>query len=152
MQKTEKQKASMRAWRLAHREEQSAWRKAYYLKNKKRIAEHKKITYQAQKEKFKIRALKTNRQLKLLIMKHYSGEVPSCAHCGVNDMDVLCIDHIKGGGNAHRKATKTSSGTRFYRWLKNNGFPTGFQVLCANCNLKKRFAVRLVGENRNEEP
>ena len=30
-------------------------------------------------------------------------------------------------------------GTKFYRWLKRNNFPEGFQVLCFNCNCGKEI-------------
>ena len=49
-------------------------------------------------------------------------------------MDVLTIDHIKGGGTKHRKKIK---GEKITVWLKKNNFPKGFQTLCFNCNWKK---------------
>jgi len=45
------------------------------------------------------------------------------------------IDHIKNDGAAHRKQV----GVSFYRWLQTHGYPKGFQVLCANHNLKKHL-------------
>ncbi len=41
---------------------------------------------------------------------------------------------IENNGAEHRKEI----GTSLYKWLKKNGFPPGFQVLCANCNWGKR--------------
>lgn len=57
-----------------------------------------------------------------------------CACCGITQLEFLVIDHITGGGNAHRREIKTSSGTHFYLWLIRNNFPPGFRVLCHNCN------------------
>jgi hypothetical protein len=49
-------------------------------------------------------------------------------------MEFLSIDHVDGGGYQHRKQLKDDG---LYRWLKRNKYPTGFQVLCMNCNVAK---------------
>ncbi len=75
---------------------------------------------------------------KVKVLMHYS--IPSgttiCTHCGEQDVDTLCIDHVNGGGGQHRKSLKIS-GSRFYDWLIGQCYPVGFQVLCYNCNMKK---------------
>lgn len=68
----------------------------------------------------------------------YGGEQPKCACCGENEVKFLCIDHINGGGGKHRKEIK-GKGLTTYIWLKKNGYPNGFQVLCHNCNMAKGF-------------
>jgi hypothetical protein len=70
------------------------------------------------------------------ILTHYGGTPPRCAKCGEQDLRVLCLDHINGEGNRHRNS---HGGVTYYRWLRNNSFPEGFQILCANCNMKKEF-------------
>jgi len=40
------------------------------------------------------------------------------------------IDHVNGGGNTHRKEV----GKTVYRWLRKQGYPEGYRVLCDNCN------------------
>ena len=59
-----------------------------------------------------------------------------CARCGQDDIRVLELDHINGNGNADRiaRAGGCRGGAPFYRALKAAGWPTGFQVLCANCH------------------
>lgn len=54
-----------------------------------------------------------------------------CACCKEVRKQFLVIDHIDGGGNAHRRKIGSRS---IYRWLEVNGFPSGFRVLCHNCN------------------
>ena len=71
---------------------------------------------------------------KVLILQIYSKHTMRCAKCGISDIDVLTIDHIDNGGYKHRREI----GSDFYAWLIKNKFPTGFQVLCLNCNWKKR--------------
>jgi len=63
-------------------------------------------------------------------MNHYGGR---CACCGINDLDVLSIDHINGGGRKqHQK-----EGPLRYNKLRRQGYPEGYQVLCMNCNQAK---------------
>ena len=64
------------------------------------------------------------------VFAHY-GE--SCACCGERESVFLTIDHITGGGTKHVK----SLAKNFYDWLVVNGFPSGFQTLCYNCNVGK---------------
>ena len=78
-------------------------------------------------------------KLKIRAMYHYSNGELCCARCGINDIDVLCIDHINGGGNKLRAQLRYGMGKAFYRWLRQNDFPEGYQVLCFNCNMKKQL-------------
>ena len=69
--------------------------------------------------------------LRLEILKRYSKDVPFCACCGEKHLEFLSIDHINGGGAEHRRQLKEAT---IYRWLKRNGYPEGYRVLCHNCN------------------
>lgn len=67
-----------------------------------------------------------------------------CACCGETEILFLQVDHKNNDGNLHRKElkektkSKNYSGTRFYIWLRQQGFPKDkFQLLCANCNSGK---------------
>lgn len=79
-------------------------------------------------------AKRRSEKLRLAVFRAYGG--PVCKCCGEKHLVFLSIDHIDGGGNAHRKEINRT-GIGFYRWLKINGFPPGFQVLCHNCNQGK---------------
>ena len=59
-----------------------------------------------------------------------------CVWCGIGDPIVLTLDHIHNNGRAERRALK-KQGASFYKWLRDNGYPAGFQVLCMNCNHAK---------------
>jgi hypothetical protein len=66
----------------------------------------------------------------------YGGYKCSC--CGETEPLFLSIDHIHNDGNIERKANLYSgSGTGFYMWLRKNSFPSGYQVLCMNCQIGK---------------
>jgi len=65
----------------------------------------------------------------------YGGK---CFCCEELEISFLSIDHVDGGGNQHRKLI-TGYGSSFYKWLRRNNYPKGFQVLCMNCQFGKRI-------------
>lgn len=82
---------------------------------------------------------KTSRQfrmeLKESVLRHYSPDLKcQCPKCPQQypGIEFLSLDHINGKGTHGREIRR-----RLYQWVKNNGFPLGFQVLCFNCNLGK---------------
>lgn len=77
------------------------------------------------------------RALRARVLLAYGGERPACACCGESIVEFLAIDHIHGGGNAHRRSIGSNCGASIYKWLERNGFPDGFQILCHNCNFAK---------------
>ena len=89
---------------------------------------------------------KWNRVQKQKVFEHYCDGDIKCAKCGFADMRALSLDHVEGGGNKHRKSLKQS---HIYRWIVNNGFPTGYQILCMNCQFIKRVENGEIG--RGEE-
>ncbi len=73
-------------------------------------------------------------RLKLAALGAYGGAICKC--CGERHLEFLTIDHLNNDGAEHRRQLGTK-GTKFYEWLRNNGYPPGFQVLCLNCNFAK---------------
>ena len=76
---------------------------------------------------------------KLKVLQHYGKrKVPKCVLCGNTDIDVLCLDHIKGKGNKQRAKLAQTGNSNFYNWAVKNNFPkgVGLRVLCLNCNHK----------------
>jgi hypothetical protein len=81
----------------------------------------------AKGERAKIRC----KEIKKEVMDSYGGK---CECCGINDLDVLTIDHIYGGGKAHCEEIG-GGGSTLYRWLRKKGYPKDkFRCLCINCN------------------
>lgn len=70
------------------------------------------------------------RRLRLEVLTHYSSGEPQCECCGEKKIEFLAIDHINGGGRKHRASLKTS----IYRYLRKHGYPSGYRVMCHNCN------------------
>jgi hypothetical protein len=94
-----------------------------FLQKKRDNRNARKITVNAAKV-----ARRNGIRKKCLI--HYGGESPTCSKCGENHIELLVLDHINGGGN--------KLGIHdLYEWTHARKFPTGFQVLCHNCNYVK---------------
>lgn len=80
------------------------------------------------------RAKRYRAETKRQAMDAYGGK---CACCGETEIVFLCIDHIDGGGRKERNKWAAFGSLQLYRDLRKRGWPPGYQVLCANCNLAK---------------
>ncbi len=67
------------------------------------------------------------------VLDHY-GRKCACPGCSETNPIFLTIDHINNDGNVQRKKV---SQHRLPRWLVENNFPDGYQLLCWNCNCGK---------------
>lgn len=72
---------------------------------------------------------RARKKLREEAIKAYGGK---CNCCGENTPVFLTIDHVNNNGAEHRK--EVPAGSTFHRWLKSNGYPKDFQILCWNCN------------------
>ena len=133
-----KGREAQRVYRRDHRAEYNAKCQAYRDKNRGKISTRKRKKYAATP---RVRAAvyewrrMWRQKLKEQVFAHYGG--PVCACCGELEFAFLTVDHINGGGNAHRR--EIGVGQDILRWLVKNGLPPGFQILCYNCNNAKRF-------------
>ena len=78
---------------------------------------------------------------KAKVFGHYSkvisnSDVPICACCGYSDLRFLSVDHIDGRKNLSVKEKKLGS-RRLWIYLVKTGLPSGYQILCHNCNIAK---------------
>ncbi|MFA5380295.1 MAG: hypothetical protein WC455_31325 [Dehalococcoidia bacterium] len=64
----------------------------------------------------------------------YGGK---CVCCGETTREFLTLEHINGGGRAHRRSLGGSKAV--YQDVIDRGFPPEFTLLCMNCNFAKRF-------------
>jgi hypothetical protein len=119
--------------------------------------------------------LRWRRRLRYKVLSAYSGGSLSCACCGVDRPEFLTIDHVNGGGVAHRKklgnGNLATGGSKLYKWLIDHRYPPGFRVLCQNCNFARgvwgycphqhpeedvfkviRDEIRASGEGLREQP
>ncbi len=64
-------------------------------------------------------------------LNHYGGPICNC--CFESNVFFLTLDHINNDGAEHRR-TIGKSGKHLAYWLRAHNWPTGFQVMCFNCN------------------
>ena len=85
----------------------------------------------------KLRIKQSNLNIKLSSFNAYGG--PVCACCGETELLFLSMDHINNDGKQHRDAMKEDghSNSYIHYWLREHGYPPGFQVLCMNCQFGK---------------
>lgn len=140
------------------KEDKAAKAKIWYQKNKETIKERVKLNYEKNKDRInaytkrwieanrdkhnrytkksndahkEYRRIKSRERFQRRKDKVYDHFGRICVCCGETHIEFLTIDHINGGGLAHRRKVGPSS---MYKWLIDNNFPDGFRILCMNCN------------------
>jgi hypothetical protein len=115
----------------------------YYRANKEKIRIRKKGTEAKRidhyREMKRRNAAKRRTRARRLAIGHYSHGSYRCACCGEDNYDFLEVDHVRGGGGKENLQLfgRRSVSSALIFWLASNGFPPGFQILCANCNRSK---------------
>lgn len=131
--------------RARYNEYQREWRAKHRDKLRKKFVENRrsKIAKMTAEELVAFRKYEANKVkaqsaiIKDQVFTAYGGWICNC--CGEQERAFLTIDHMLNDGYKLRKEKVHGHSTRFYRWLKNNGYPKDFQVLCMNCNFGKRM-------------
>lgn len=109
--------------------------KQYRLEHKRERNECSRRWYYEHRQEQKIRAKQYNLATKREALVYYGNGELACVLCGFDDVRALSIDHIKGRGTQHRRGW---GGIKIYLWLKQQGYPGGYQTLCMNCQFIKR--------------
>ncbi len=81
-----------------------------------------------------------NKCTKAAVFAAYGGFTCKC--CGESEPLFMTIDHINNDGAHFRKTVLgrfNAAGVATYQWIVKNDFPSGFQVLCMNCQWGKRM-------------
>jgi hypothetical protein len=120
------------AWRQANRQKARAIDKASRVRCPLKRKARQRRSYLNNANKRREAARVYIRVLKDAAYAAYGGY--QCQCCGETERAFLSIDHVNNDGHAHRK---TFRGV-IYGWLKKNGYPPGFQILCMNCNFGKK--------------
>ena len=125
---------------LRQRKKQSGYNATFYQKNRKEILAERAQDYKERGGEIRAQARLRRRErgivLKREVLTHYGGGKCACVRCGEARLACLSIDHINGGGTQHIK--EIGIGSYFYKWLKNNDYPKGYQTLCMNDQWVKR--------------
>ena len=113
------QKDWQREWRRKYPEKDKAKADRWRAKNPEKIRQYN-IQNRGNRKIARI-------ELTRLVIGHYGGQ---CTCCGESERAFLTIDHVNNDGAEHKRII----GSNLYRWLKKQGYPDDFQVLCWNCN------------------
>lgn len=121
-----------------NKEKIKAYKKKHRLINHKKYKKYSLKYRHDNKNKIKKWHKQHRLDMKLKAYDIYGGR--KCSWCGEDDIAALNIDHINNNATTHRdnKGYKIQ-GTRLYTWLAKHCYPSGFQVLCWNCNFAKSF-------------
>lgn len=66
------------------------------------------------------------------VIDHYGGK---CVCCNETHLEFLHVDHVDTPGSVERAEAKAKGlSPEIYTRLARQGFPEGYQILCANCN------------------
>ena len=141
-----------REWACKHREaikKDSAAHAAYLAKQreysatsvarrtpsqKQRIADKNREWVSANRDRARENNRRERDRVRIQTLEAYGS---NCQCCGERRKEFLSIDHIRNDGAEERRRLKTRAGLPFYRWLRKQGYPAGYQVLCFNCNMAK---------------
>lgn len=125
-----------RIYRKNHLEEDAKRTREYRKRYPERFKQSLRQSYTKHKEKRNKETKKEYLSLKSETFEKYSNnKIPSCKICLESNLAFLTLDHIRGR-KAEGHSTKFS-GDKLWRHLRRNEFPSGYQILCWNCNVLK---------------
>lgn len=121
----------------------AGWNFSRVLKNRGYPAGYRLLCHNCNKRCIPVKETKSPvqrwwKKLRTEVLTHYGNGLLKCCCCGENDLVVLSLDHIAGGGTAERKRLGGST-CYLYIKLRKEGFPAGYRTLCLNCNLARGF-------------
>ncbi|MBA7584258.1 hypothetical protein ES708_26211 [subsurface metagenome] len=128
-------------YRQSHKDELAHYTRQYFEAHKEKLLSLARQYRQEHKEESRQYHRDWIHNLKQKILTHYGNGKLACVKCGFSDISALTIDHISGDGNKHRRDISSHGGASFYKWLKKNNYPEGYQTLCMNCQFIKKHGV-----------
>lgn len=119
-----------------HKERELACAKKWALNNPEGVRAIKRRWGAKHKDAIRLANRTWKYKIKAEVLSYYGNGKLACVRCGESRLACLTIDHIEGGGiSQRRKVNKTN----IYNWLKQQGYPQGYQTLCMNCQWIKRY-------------
>ena len=125
-------------WQQQNRDRLLKWRKSYYEANRDKQIQQATIWAAANPEGKKRNSQSHYAKLREQAIMAYGGWV--CACCGETERIFMTLDHVNNDQTEFAKVFgRPHTGLFLVKWLRDNGYPEGFQVLCQNCNQGKRL-------------
>lgn len=125
----------MTAYARQEKERANARHRAWVARNRDHVNAYNREWNRKQDDEYRERKRSYNRDLARDVQRQaiaaYGG---FCACCGETEPKFLQLDHVNNDGAEHRRQI---NGVKLATWLRQQDYPDGFQVLCANCNFAK---------------
>ena len=134
-----------------NRDKKTKRQREHYAENRDRLVREQQENRKKDPEKYNAIARKSAKKhrtkilrkkkeghesLRESVLKYYSKGTPKCNKCSIAGVPFLNMDHIHGRKQmGHDRNMGTG---KFYRYLDKE-HPTGYQVLCYNCNMIKEL-------------
>jgi len=122
-------------WNKANKKRRNKILLKYNNTNHSRILEMRAKTRERDRDKINEYSRLWHKAKKIEVYSFYSKGIPKCACCNIQEIEFLTIDHIEGRKKFGHK--RGFSGSKLLKWIIDNHFPEGFQILCWNCNAAK---------------
>jgi hypothetical protein len=106
-------------------------------KNGPRILRVNKEWKRNNPDKVKLQSRRARLKRKRICIEYYGRN--GCVCCGEKELSFLSLDHIRDNGAQDRRNNSKRVGNGLYLRLIQENFPSGFQVLCYNCQWGKRI-------------
>lgn len=119
----------------AHQAKQSRNSKAWRARNPEKVRQKSANNRKKAPDYYREACRRSNLKAKSAVISAYGGK----CQCGIDDPDVLTIDHVGGGGNDHRKSLGQRSGG-LWRTVLREGCPERYRLLCRNCNMRDHLS------------
>ena len=137
-------------WHKKNPEKSAAYSRAYRERHPERVKLSRQKWEKNNREKSREAHRRLDTKLKNDTLSHYglNGQLQcSWEGCQITDPDMLELDHINNDGKHQRKKDvevcgQERNGLAFYRRLRKEKFPPGYQTLCCNHNRKKEILRR----------
>lgn len=120
-----------REWRKRNPEKVRSYCKKYKERNPEKVKEYERNNNLKQRANRRITIIAT----KFALMEMYGS---LCVGCGCNELAILTIDHVNDDGCLDRKLG-SNRGIVFYRKLLKQQRRVDLQILCSNCQSRKRY-------------
>lgn len=127
------------AWQEKNKQRSQEWQKQYYERNRDKQIARAQEWNDAHKEHRATYQASWYRRTRSEVIAAYGGK---CACCGETERTFLVIDHVNDDGHKYRWKKGSGSygphsGGQLLKFIRDAGFPSDYQVLCANCNTSK---------------
>src|SRR3990167_2782356 len=128
--------ARLKKWRVKNMARELKRSRKWKSENKERHLESSRRYSREHATEISEKRKAQRRILKQKVINGYGGK---CECCNESILEFLTLDHINDDGAEHRRKLRSRQSRRLYDDIIWRNFPSGFRVLCFNCNSARGF-------------